>query len=1399
MIMMATETRQMTDVVNNTTMELQQDLAKSTPEQCVALTHSVPSVQMYYALRMKLERCGEAWLQSFLNLGGLESLLNSLDQLTGRGFTSFLDAILQLDCISCVRAVLNSNVGLDFMINSEGDIKKFAIALNTNNMLPKKHVFEILSALCAYSNNGYRQVLDALSYVKKEADLLHRFSIIVNELKVAESPQHQTSVLTLINCIINCTPEIMERIRIRNEFICLKLLDVLNFMRREEPDQNLIMQLEVFHERKIADEEAINIEHNVDLNSPQDLIDQIQNRVFGSSKMACLINILQDLLAVETVYPTNSEYLWQTLDCIVHHIVHTCDVARLDDLQSDLHKLPDQVYLGLKCVHSYRQLGDSGVSGCSANSNCCQNHSNLSQKKTSCQNQLNVGQTKSSVGQKQCSERQYLSNIFENYKEASTFVSCVHQNDLSKDKTVPRFSQSDHEKPQSELKPSQNISHSSQNETGNRQLAPVKAKSSQDMCNAVNIVSNIGKEKTIVCNQNNSSSHLSQCSTYDIVSINDPGLVGLQNTLKIRSGPKIVDYTLYDNIDYIDSGTDEGSELLAVGKHSNAVVMQPVPAPLCKMQDLKWVILSEDKIAGQYKCLWQTKAVNGHRLIPDFHRLEALFQVNTTDPPVEEVILLPSSTRLNINLFLNRLDNGAEDLVNSLEDGEAAHLTLPLLQYLTQILPSQEEVTMIQLYQGHRLKLGMAEQFILLLGDIPDYPILIEGHLTRAEFKSTISKFQASLVSMTEASKLIINSTELRNFLQLILSAGNFLNYGNFKGNCTGFKLSSLERLASVRSRSPYRTLLHHLVQLSEDQDKDALKFAKDISTLEKAAKCSVEELKTDISKLNCKLKHFVKKLSSSHSKIRLLFDSFVEAVKLELKSFHVSISEMMNLTDQLAQYFCEDPTTFNLQECFKYLLNFCKQIKRCQIDNATCVQQHQQAKERGDNFKRQVRNKVLILKFGKEAGASSSMMEENRMLEKILEHLHKGNFQPMARSEATTPDIDLHPLEVSSIACVGSPYAVRVSAETGLGKSTYPETPELEDVGDNPGKRIMKMVRSSTQKISSIIPRVDPLNPQSFKLKLPPNTTDTPKRPDVGKSTRGYLPLTVSKSVQSRLPLPTSEKKPGSLHSTKASTKGREENSKEEQKPVFAVPQKQLFPAKLEKDNQCADNNDKFSKTKRELFSSTQDYSPLRLHRTHSDLAEVLCVERKLSRYEENKNQNAAELGLAAPLAKPESCSSIHPLNLETRGRILQIDPSENVCQLQQGPVVKLPGPKIQKKSDKRSTVGGFFSKISRAVLKPKNSSSDDEVTIVTGMKTLPKSTEFTGHSKKSSIEDDKENIAAEDRVIKMTDEVQTERDHKHIKPESTSKMSHFFRGGVIRSSRFKGKKYVKLQQKNT
>lgn len=67
------------------------------------------------------------FFQEFLELDGLDSLLDSLDQMSGRGFTCFSDAILQIDCISCIRCVLNTRLGLEYFINSDVYTKKLTM------------------------------------------------------------------------------------------------------------------------------------------------------------------------------------------------------------------------------------------------------------------------------------------------------------------------------------------------------------------------------------------------------------------------------------------------------------------------------------------------------------------------------------------------------------------------------------------------------------------------------------------------------------------------------------------------------------------------------------------------------------------------------------------------------------------------------------------------------------------------------------------------------------------------------------------------------------------------------------------------------------------------------------------------------------------------------------------------------------------------------------------------------------------------------------------------------------------------------------------------------------------------------------------------------------------------
>ena len=104
-------------------------LENGDPEHCVTLTHN-PSVHVYYALKSRIESSAPSWLQQFLELDGLGSLINTLEQLSRSSAGtdgSFSGAILQLDCLSCVKAVLNTNIGMTYFLQHQNYTRKLVM------------------------------------------------------------------------------------------------------------------------------------------------------------------------------------------------------------------------------------------------------------------------------------------------------------------------------------------------------------------------------------------------------------------------------------------------------------------------------------------------------------------------------------------------------------------------------------------------------------------------------------------------------------------------------------------------------------------------------------------------------------------------------------------------------------------------------------------------------------------------------------------------------------------------------------------------------------------------------------------------------------------------------------------------------------------------------------------------------------------------------------------------------------------------------------------------------------------------------------------------------------------------------------------------------------------------
>lgn len=104
--------------------------------------------------------------------------------------------------------------------------------------------------------------------------------------------------------------------------------------------------------------------------------------------------------------------------------------------------------------------------------------------------------------------------------------------------------------------------------------------------------------------------------------------------------------------------------------------------------------------------------------------------------------------------------------------------------------------------------------------------------------------------SVMEASREVARSRRLRKLLELVLAVGNYMNRGA-RGNASGFRLASLNRLGDTKSSSAKgTTLLHYLVQIVDGRFKDLLKLEEDLPHIREAAKVNLAEMEKDISTL---------------------------------------------------------------------------------------------------------------------------------------------------------------------------------------------------------------------------------------------------------------------------------------------------------------------------------------------------------------------------------------------------------------------------------------------------------------------------------------------------------------------------------------------------------------------
>lgn len=91
-----------------------------------------PTVFNFCRLRSKLKSDDRRWMSGFLKLGGLEMLFEGLRSF-GRYSGTFSNLVQRLECVMCIRTVMNSQIGMQTITTS----MKFGEKFGTGKAIPK--------------------------------------------------------------------------------------------------------------------------------------------------------------------------------------------------------------------------------------------------------------------------------------------------------------------------------------------------------------------------------------------------------------------------------------------------------------------------------------------------------------------------------------------------------------------------------------------------------------------------------------------------------------------------------------------------------------------------------------------------------------------------------------------------------------------------------------------------------------------------------------------------------------------------------------------------------------------------------------------------------------------------------------------------------------------------------------------------------------------------------------------------------------------------------------------------------------------------------------------------------------------------------------------------------------
>ncbi|KAK2880876.1 hypothetical protein Q8A67_018144 [Cirrhinus molitorella] len=433
------------------------------------------------------------------------------------------------------------------------------------------------------------------------------------------------------------------------------------------------------------------------------------------------------------------------------------------------------------------------------------------------------------------------------------------------------------------------------------------------------------------------------------------------------------------------------------------------PMRASKMRNFNWEAIPKDTVLGKHN-IWTAEKNSEFEL--DTKRMEELFSRNeqkqvkatarcsvrqspTNAPGPEMVTILNSKKNMNIGIFLKQFKRSVSGMIDDIINGRGERFGTGKLKELCKLLPEDGEVRQLLDFKGDCSTLSEADRFMVQLVKVPCYEERLSSLVLKEEFTHFIDEVNHSIAVMTSAGQELLKCADLHSVIRLVLKTGNYMNSGGYAGSAVGFRITSLLKLADTKANKPGMNLMHYVAMQAHKIDASLLKFPEQLQHIGDGARVHKQEIESDFQKEVCRVQ-VAKQNASKQPDLEEQMRDFLQNADTRLKETEEAFKHLSAVSDLVAEYFCEDPTQFKLEECCSIFQSFCDKFKRAVQDNLE--------REMVEVRRRQRDRTQMAVKRRSTATCSSRDKDmEGVALESILQKFNTRQTRRRARNSSPT------------------------------------------------------------------------------------------------------------------------------------------------------------------------------------------------------------------------------------------------------------------------------------------------------------------------------------------------------------------------------------------------------------